>query len=399
MIKEVFETLKINWGDIYDFVRCPRILAFKTMGVKLFVREAIKVRKEIVQMAVSKGIVGEKLVKKVLEMKKEDEKKKVTEETIKQIERKHVERVGVPLAMTLARRVERIVDNILARLGSVEYVDAIQVKSSFFQSLFKPDIVAKIGNEYYIIEVKTTKSKAREHEIQARFYASLPTFDGAIITRSGEMIEKAKCILIYPQLGKYYILNPLDITPNNIALLSSVKRIALIEGKIPQNRNVKYCDRCRWYKLCRKYERIEIETPNAPPSLEFAKETTKILNYDKLFAHVEITENGLIECFEITEAILSNMGFEIKFDVSVDDYVKILTNVERVPKGFENSIPRGSFILEFPSLRSAFSSNFSFARNYNAYPRFSEKKITSAFSKYKKINLEETRTSLLSFLH
>jgi hypothetical protein len=308
--------------DFKLYLTCPRKLAFKTLGVK--VREG----KHTVRLPLSYsiGVSGEKLTEEVLEIiaslqidrfrgeyvevyeeKGEDVKKaievmvealsasketRIEDETLRggvepiveSTIREAFTRIGEPSSFDLESYKEEMKRGFLNVLkGMLDKIPKILavykqpvLRNRDTCSLGYPDYQVETEKDHILVEVKNAADldiAIREAKNDLLYYNSLLADRelGDSVWRSRLLPSPAKSLIVIPRQG--VVKEALEPIPNfrEIAVeIWKIKRAALVDGVLPDVRQVSsVCRRCGYKRLCEKMKVEQIE-PAKPLPLIYA---------------------------------------------------------------------------------------------------------------------------------
>ena len=316
----LWESWSITAEDVYEFMRCPRILAFKLLGVKLEGwRPKSAGSADIPSTLV--GRLGEEAVAQALRARGAIEASAVTE-AIHGMPREAGEEPGSSgealmasvaesvksgIAPTVRDSVKSLVEeSVRGALRLVEYLEAMygrpwlfaraRVVNTFLQMRAKPDFIVGFASEkYVIVEVKNSKRTDIRHQVQAGLYLEASRFLGASILlerKVGDSVELkpvdvdrvADSVVVYPRLARVKRAHELRLTPEIAARIMKTKYLAM-NGSVPIDANIEYCSRCRYRELCKRLQSsqlIDIDSVSmpVPPSVIAAIELSERYGID-----------------------------------------------------------------------------------------------------------------------
>ena len=283
------------WGvsqwDIYSFVRCPRILAFKVSGVVL----KRPVGSKVVGREISTRIVGEVGEEALVEALKAH--------GVVDLERGKLESSDVPdrdlltseFPRGLAFLTERIFDRFRKRMqegfqtkvgevlsdlvhssveGALSLVDYLRkeygdpvvfsrgkVVNSLLQAYRYPDfLIGFKGDKYVIVEVKNSKRTSIRDAVQVGYYFEASKLIGSSILLERRMEDRLELlpvdtdrvvdgVVVYPRLNKIRKREKLDISPSMIVNILKIYHVAK-KGLVPLDCSSSYCSRCKYRNIC-----------------------------------------------------------------------------------------------------------------------------------------------------
>lgn len=285
---------KITHDDLYDYVRCPRILAFKHVGVKVKVQHH---RSPTEVNPYTIGRIGEKAFIHALEshgvvnlsrdsvqidgtksaMDFEDRTSTATaeseRETLDRISKKVMSSID-PETLSKAKdtinaviksSVEgalQLVKDLESRYGKPIVFSRANVRSTILQAQGYPDfIVGFEDNRYVIVEVKNAQKPSTTHIAQAGFYMEASKLVGATIlmeriTENRIELEPiatsniTDTIVVYPRLKEMRTALEFGLTTEDALNIMKVKHIAA-KGLVPKEANYTYCNKCQFRNVCK----------------------------------------------------------------------------------------------------------------------------------------------------
>jgi len=326
--------ITITWQNVYDFLRCPKILAFKTAG--LCVREKTQTRacqgrsvnpvnlgtlgeivaEELLPPLTSQGAdlqLAERVLDSIGEPSIDDEPsfselligglaekmRKILFRRRPDLKEKLLERVR-SLRVDLDGALKSIFDQVVAgiqlvaaiireRYGEMEFIGHAEAKTPTLPSFLRPDLVFKVKNTetLLLIEVKNKKRLNAQDRFQAAFYASLGSIGGIAIREHRTLGEgyslapksflkpHSGCVLINVRTGTVEETSPeVDVLPM-LEKIWEAKHLGLL-GKQPEAAPSDYCRRCLWKKHCEHFTRsgpptASLDTVAKPLPLLMAK--------------------------------------------------------------------------------------------------------------------------------
>ena len=275
----------LGWRDIYYFLHCPKILAFKQAGFKAENRsEAVK--KPLIQPNIA-GTVGERAVGSLLGavsaglvmglfsagsfIKKAS--KTLYQEALAmadgrtQLNRAVREELR-RLAEETARGVVEVGKYVSDRYGALQVVGKGEIKSLALPSYNLPDLVFKVAGEdrYVLVEVKNVKRLSRENRFQASFYTTLMAI-GGLAVRHPLRLDKREpvlepihsvggrldVLLVVPRQRHVEKIGPLDVDLEEMARSVWEAKILGMQGRQPDVPRGSWCRWCRWKDYCSHY--------------------------------------------------------------------------------------------------------------------------------------------------
>ena len=291
--------MTISWSEIYDYIRCPKIVSFKAAGLKT---RTITSRKPPAIEPHVAGKIGEQVVEIFLQPLTSPEfDLDITEEAADIIEESGgsaslPESLIKRMAMSLFRRRPDLKKKLLKRLeelrlpagneiirsmidqaiagiqisaltlrekyGEMELLGHAEVKASVLPSYLRPDFIFKPrkSNAIMIVEVKNKAKITAQDRFQASFYASLGmlggiavrehiTLEGPSLAPMSILKPQTHCILLNVRTG---FVEEVPAEIDVMSLLRGIweaKQLGLI-GKQPDAELREYCRKCRWKKFC-----------------------------------------------------------------------------------------------------------------------------------------------------
>ncbi|MEX2701719.1 MAG: hypothetical protein Q6368_001430 [Candidatus Baldrarchaeota archaeon] len=376
------------WGvsqwDVYSFVRCPRILAFKVSGVVLKRSSSSKA----VRQKISRKIVGEVGEEALVEALKAH--------GAVNLEKGELGSSGVPehdlptseFPRGLAFLTERIFDRFRRRVqedfkrrsgyvlrdlvySSVEgALDAIEylrskygdpvvfsrgkVVNSLLQSYKYPDFLIGFRNgKYVVVEVKNSKRASIQDAVQVGYYFEASKLIGASILLERRVEDRLELlpvdtdkvvdgVVVYPRLGRIREREKLDISPSMVANILKVYHIAE-KGLIPLDCNSSYCSKCRYRSVCESTGRnklvdldnVEIRVPlPLVAALEIAEDYDVDLDLLFLGCYFQDLE-GRIQSKYLSETASDRLTGLLERSLKISDeefagFLEKYTNLSRV---------------------------------------------------------------------
>ena len=303
----------ISWVDVYDYLRCPKIPAFKAMGLK---PRRLESRKRPAIKPYTVGRLGERLtaelIPRLTESRWATDLEKVAEgppvKVFRQVQEKlrflkrEVERVsrevlGRPLKYS-GERVRKLVvrdvaglvkvaSKLVGEFGSLQIVGEGVVKSSALPSEGRVDLVFSTERgKFLMAEVKNTASLSSEGTFQLSFYNSISRA-GALVIGKRVRVDKPEClplvrpsenvatVLINPRLGILQRVDKVIPLENILQGIWESKELGMLR-KQPEASKRDYCNRCPWKKYCSNWSRrgppeARLDEIAKPPYLIVAK--------------------------------------------------------------------------------------------------------------------------------
>jgi len=286
----------ITWEEIYDYLRCPKIPAFKAMGLRA---RRIKRRKRPKVAPYRIGKLGEKLAEAVIPTVSSSESvsefgrsvRKMSTEKFKEIVdklpmlKKRIDRVihevmGKPLEYSdhwvkeIVKRdvvgLVRIASKLSDEFGEVGMAGSVKLKSPTLPTYGNPDLIFTTGRvgHYLIAEVKNVEKIIPSHRFQAIFYNTVAKLDafimGVRITHKKHEFfpevlpySNVSTVLLFPRQGKFERINKrLDMSTLVQLVWESI--LLGMMGKQPEAAKREYCSVCPWKKFCSNW------TKNSP---------------------------------------------------------------------------------------------------------------------------------------
>jgi hypothetical protein len=303
----------ISWADVYDYLRCPKIPAFKAMGLEL---KRLESRERPAIKPYTVGKLGERLTAELIPQLAESrwatDLEKVAEEppvkVFRQVQEKlrflkrEVERVsrevlGRPLKYSGERVRElvmrdvaglvKVASKLAEEFGSLQIVGEGVVKSSALPSEGRVDLVFSTERgEFLMAEVKNTASLSSEGTFQPIFYNSLSRV-GALVIGKRVRGDKPEClplvrpsenvatVLINPRLGILQRVDKVIPLENLLQGIWESKELGMLRNQ-PEAPKRDYCNRCPWKKYCSNWSRrgppeARLDEIAKPPYLIVAK--------------------------------------------------------------------------------------------------------------------------------
>ncbi|BDC00258.1 CRISPR-associated protein Cas4 [Saccharolobus caldissimus] len=325
---------KVRADDIYDFMRCPRILAFKYMRVKLRAQR----RSSSTQVsAYTIGRIGEEAFTYALEsngvvnltnnavqknetenttadsdiMEPDIEFEDRTEtvinekESLDRISKKVISSID-PETLSKARdaaytlvksSVEgaiQLVKDLESKYGRPIVFSKAKVRSTILQAEGYPDfIIGFPDNRYVIVEVKNTKKVEKSHDVQIGYYIEASKLIGASILMERKVENRIEFepvatsnimdgILIYPRLKEIHSVSNFKLTTEIASNIMKVK-YAVIKGLLPKEANFSYCNKCQFRNVCKtepESKNIELDSIKMPIPFPITAALDISENYD-----------------------------------------------------------------------------------------------------------------------
>jgi len=278
--------------DFFDYLRCPRIVAFRTQGIR--VREFSPRSPMSIIKSIEKGKIGELTTKVGLQELTKDRPKddkailRSIRAELASLSRRSFRTPQEELEGVIRRSLEgtkRIADQIREIYGVVDVVGRGEVKSPFLPHMILPDFVVMTSRRktLSLIEVKNTeKANVRGDEFQAAFYNAISKEPSAVIVKERKergrteiapqtcMRVDPETLLVYPILGEFKVVkNALTIEKNLVEGIWEAKQLGMIR-KAPMASGSEYCSRCPYREHCNRDKWDELE-PAKPLALIAAK--------------------------------------------------------------------------------------------------------------------------------
>ena len=230
--------------DLYDYGRCPKIVAIKAYRALTTVPTA-RVEERRVQEPATIGKIGEMAVKLTLEGVPRQETLSRITHSIPEI------RINEYLAQIAAQAVEgmdEIRKSLEAAYKEVTIVGRGEGRHPDLAGTARPDFIALTKKEGtpIIVEAKDTAREARSYKFQAMFYNGIAEKHGLYILKErleGETAKfdprmlksKAETVLVYPRLATFTIVKETyDPTDPVIRQVWKAKQLGF-SGRVPEN--------------------------------------------------------------------------------------------------------------------------------------------------------------------
>jgi hypothetical protein len=303
----------ISWVDVYDYQRCPKIPAFKAMGLKL---RRLESRKRPAIKPYTVGRLGERLTAELIPQLTESRWAADLERVVegppvkvfrqaqeklrflkREVERVSREVLGRPLKYSregvrelVVRDVAglvKVASKLAGEFGSLQIVGEGVVKSSALPSEGRVDLVfsTKRG-KFLIAEVKNTASLSSEGTFQPSFYNSISRVGALVIGKrvrgdKPEYLplvrpsENVATVLINPRLGILQKVDKVIPLENILQGIWESKELGMLR-KQPEAPKRDYCNWCPWKKYCSNWSRrgpseARLDEIAKPPYLIVAK--------------------------------------------------------------------------------------------------------------------------------
>ena len=368
------DSWRVTATDLYDFMRCPRILAFKLIGIKLEKWHCKTYRSSQVS-PVTIGRIGEEVVAQVLRLhgaisltetgiklpKKTSEVRDMSKiKSMKDIKASITESIiftTSPVTLSSAkciiktmieRSIEgalRVVEYLKSRFGEPLIFSRARVTNTLLQTTGEPDfIIGFPGDKYVIIEIKNTKQVAKEHQVKVGYYVKASKIAGASILMERRTKDKLEFIpvdtnnvsggvVIYPRLARIRNAYIPELTTEVISRIMKLKYIAM-NGLVPADANSSYCSRCRYREICRSISGSKVKDLNEvklpiPAPITAALELSEKhgIDLDALFHGAYYRRLY----FKVVENVMNKHEILTSLPVSTKEIAKFLENVINVP--------------------------------------------------------------------
>jgi len=262
--------------DLYDYGRCPKIVAIKAYRALTAV-PTTRAEERRVQEPATIGKIGEIAVKLSLQGVPKQETLSRIAHSIPQI------KVNEYLAQIAAQAIEgmdEIRKSLRAAYREVTIVGRGEGRHPDLAGTARPDFIGLTRDEEtpIIVEAKDTSREARSYKFQAMFYNGIAEKHGLYILQEhleGEtarfspriLRNKAETVLVYPRLAAFTIVKEMYVpTEAVIREVWRAKQLGL-SGRLPENR----CgDKCPHHRLKANLPEGDME-PLPPLPLIFSK--------------------------------------------------------------------------------------------------------------------------------
>ena len=285
---------KISHDDLYDYVRCPRILAFKYMGVKVRVqrhRSPTEVspytigrigEEAFIHALESRGAVNLSKVVQIDEIKSamdfedststadaaENEREtldRISKKVMSSIDPETLSKAKDAINAVIKSSVEgalQLVKDLESRYGKPVVFSKANVRSTILQAQGYPDfIVGFENNRYVILEVKNAQRPSTTHIAQAGFYMEASKLAGATILMERitenrielepiAMSNITDSIVVYPRLKEIRTALEFGLTTEDALNIMKIKHLAT-KGLVPKEANYTYCNKCQFRNVCK----------------------------------------------------------------------------------------------------------------------------------------------------
>jgi CRISPR/Cas system-associated exonuclease Cas4 (RecB family) len=372
----------ITWVDVYDYLRCPKIPAFKAIGLKL---RRLESRKRPAIKPYTVGRLGERLtaalVPQLTESRRAADLEKVAEgppfkvfrqaqETLRflkrEVERVSGEVLGRPLKYSRDEVRELVMEDVaglvkvaskLSReFGSLQMVGEGVVKSSALPSEGNVDLVFSIKKgKFLMAEVKNTASISSIGKFQPSFYNSISRVGALVIGKrvrgdKPEYLplvrpsENVATVLINPRLGVLQKVDKVIPLENILQGIWESKELGMLKRQ-PEVPKRDYCNRCPWKKYCSNWGRrgppeTRLDEIAKPPYLIVAKGLVECgFDLDTFSLYHELQDI----IWEIEHQIWSQTERPLKrlydlVETEHDSAVQIKKTIARLEKKIRNDI-------------------------------------------------------------
>lgn len=268
--------------DLYDYGRCPKIVAYKAYRSLRVERRPIEevsaapsestVIGKIGEFAIAAGFQGGGIPSSV-------ELDSRVVERLEDVGIQVDDRVREILVET-TKGLPEILTEVQEAYGYLKIIGKGVSRSGFLPSQANPDFVAVTSTGLpVIIETKNTKAKGPAHEFQTAFYNTLARETGVVVIDSGVqngklILEpsaihdvKTESVLIYPRLQEYErVTRTVDLSQERIEEVWRSKQLGYL-GEEPFND----CDsKCPHHRLKMELQEGNLEVA-APLPVTFAK--------------------------------------------------------------------------------------------------------------------------------
>ncbi|MEM2485426.1 MAG: hypothetical protein QXT82_11420 [Candidatus Caldarchaeum sp.] len=345
----------ITWEDVYDFLRCPKILAFKTMELRLRRLERRKTPR--VQPGVV-GKLGEMLAEKVIPSVTRSAKAMDIGSSLKETSPSLFREVAERLPY-LKKRVKLVSEQVLGRplhhssnlvknivkrdvvglvkiasilgeeYGRLKVVGRCDVKWPALPSHAVPDLIFKSerSGSYLVAEVKNVERGASSLDsYQAGFYNTLSRMGGLVLgrRREGEAFiprpetlpaEKISTVLLYPRHGLVEEVEKVFRLKSILKDIWESKQLGLM-GFQPESLKKNYCTKCQWRKFCSNWS-------NQGPKTRTLSEVATPL---PLIYVKGALENGL----DVDTYVFRDYVYDIIVEMKVEVRDQIMKRLDRV---------------------------------------------------------------------
>lgn len=262
----------INRSNLYDYLRCPKIL-----GIKFYKKlhpHLIKKRKTVTkpkirpQLAGKIGEIATTLIfspSELFETYTPDYNSQKNQ-ILRELNGINLNDFESELLYKISRRINDLRSEIKQKLGTIEIISHGNTRNGAMQSFARPDFVAIIKDSKtpILVETKSGKGAVRkdyyktDHVFQAKYYNSIAKNAGGILQSVRQIDDKitfdaqfdmdtpAQTLLLYPQVGDFKLFD--QQIPLNDSLFRDiwkVKQLAL-NTRLP----VTDCDKtCPHFKM------------------------------------------------------------------------------------------------------------------------------------------------------
>lgn len=253
----------VSREDIFDYKRCPKIVAIKTYRTTRTKKPRSEVDEPKVPMPNIIGQIGEAAVRFVFSGNDEDAepfeeddlvRRGAPEKRIAQLITSRLNLMDIQLQMDLEALAKKTLDglkeirkDIDQALGPLTIVGRGESRYGALPTCGYPDYVALTSNEKpVLIEVKNgAKESPGKDKFQASFYNSLGKTAGVVVHELSlgdigirpnlqvHLEEDAETLVMYPRMNKWRrITDTVDIEPNDIEEIWAAKQLGIL-GRWP----------------------------------------------------------------------------------------------------------------------------------------------------------------------
>ena len=242
--------------DLYDYERCPKIVAIKAYRAITSSPVAPPVEQRRVQEPATIGRIGEMAVKLTLQgVPKHETLARITD-SIPEV------KINEYLAQIAAQSVEGMEEirrSLNAAYREVTIIGRGEGRHPDLAGTARPDFIGLTERDGtpIIVEAKDSAKEARPYKFQAMFYNGIAERFGVYLLRErleGELARfstlvlrsRAETVLVYPRLASFSVVKERYVpTEPVIKAVWKAKQLGL-SGRVPENECARKCPHVRW---------------------------------------------------------------------------------------------------------------------------------------------------------